>query len=314
MSARILIADKLAKRAGELLQAAGHQVITRTGLSEAELCLAVKGIDVLLVRSAARITRPIIEAADALKAIGRAGTGVDNIDVVAATARGVLVMNVPGGNTVTAAEHTIALMFSLARNVPQGDASLRRGEWERSRFTGIEITGKTLGIIGFGRIGQLVADRALGLKMKVVAFDPLVPSFFMEAAGVEAVDSLDALLARADIVTVHIPGGAATKGLLGREALARCRPGALLINCARGGVIDEAALAEALTSGHLGGAAIDVFETEPPRDSPLLGLPNVVLTPHLGASTHEAQTRVAIAIAEQVRDFLATGRRHGAVN
>jgi len=313
MSARILIADKLARRAGEILQAADHEVVVRTGLSEAELCDAVKGFDALLVRSAVQVTKPILEAADVLKVIGRAGTGVDNIDVPAATAKGVLVMNVPGGNTVTAAEHTIALMFALARNVPQGDASLRRGEWERSRYTGTEITGKTLGVLGFGKIGQVVADRAIGLKMKVVAFDPLVPSFVMESAGVEPV-SFDDLLARADIVTVHIPGGAGTKGMLGREALARCRKGALVINCARGGIVDEAALAEALQSGHLGGAAVDVFSKEPPTDNPLLALPNVVLTPHLGASTHEAQVRVAIAIAEQVRDFLATGRRHGAVN
>jgi D-3-phosphoglycerate dehydrogenase len=314
MSARILIADKLAKRAGEILQAAGHEVVTRLGLSEAELCDAVGGFDVLLVRSAVRVTRPIIDAANALKVIGRAGTGVDNIDVPAATARGILVMNVPGGNTVSAAEHTIALMFAMARNVPRGDASLRRGEWERSALTGTEITGKTLGVVGFGKIGQLVADRAIGLKMKVVAFDLLVPSFVMDAAGVEPVATLDALLERADVVTLHVPGGAATKGLIGRDALAKCRKGALLINCARGGVIDESALAEALRSGHIGGAAIDVFEAEPPKDSPLLGLPNVVLTPHLGASTHEAQVRVAIAVAEQVRDFLATGRRHGAVN
>lgn len=314
MSARILIADKLAKRAGEILQAAGHEVVTRTGLSEAELCDAVKGFDALLVRSAVKVTKPVLEAADVLKVVGRAGTGVDNVDVPAATAKGVLVMNVPGGNTVTAAEHTLALMFALARNVPQGDASLRRGEWERAKYTGVEITGKTLGIVGFGKIGQIVADRALGLKMRVVALDPLVPSFVMEAAGVEAAASLDDLLARADVISLHVPGGGATKGLLGREALAKCRKGALILNVARGGVVDESALAEALQSGHLGGAAIDVFQAEPPAGSPLLGLPNVVLTPHLGASTHEAQTRVAIAIAEQVRDFLATGRRHGAVN
>ncbi len=314
MSARILIADKLAKRAGEILQAAGHEVVTRTGLSEAELCEAVKSFDALLVRSAVKVTRPIIEASDALKVIGRAGTGVDNIDVPAATGKGILVMNVPGGNTVTAAEHTIALMFSLARNVPQGDASLRRGEWERSKYTGVEITGKTLGVVGFGKIGQIVADRALGLKMKVVAFDPLVPSFMKEAVGVAQAATLDDLLAQSDVITLHVPGGASTKGLIGRDALAKCRKGVLLINCARGGIIDEAALAEALQSGHVGGAAIDVFTAEPPTGNPLLALPNVVLTPHLGASTHEAQTRVAIAVAEQVCDFLATGRRYGAVN
>lgn len=314
MNARILIADKLARRAGEILEAAGHEVVTRPGLSEADLCEAVKGFDAVLVRSAVKITKPIIDAADALRVIGRAGSGVDNIDVPASTAKGVLVMNVPGGNTVTAAEHTIALLFSLARNIPQGDASLRRGEWERAKYTGMELTGKTLGVVGFGRIGQIVADRALGLRMKVLAFDPLVPSLFMEAVGVEATSSLDDLLARSDVVTVHIPGGAGTKGMIGRDALAKCRKGARIINCARGGIVDEAALAEALQSGQIAGAAIDVFEKEPPASSPLLGLPNVVLTPHLGASTFEAQTRVAIAIAEQVRDFLATGRRYGAVN
>jgi len=239
---------------------------------------------------------------------------VDNIDVPAATAKGILVMNVPGGNTVTAAEHALALMFALARNVPQGDASLRRGEWERSRYTGVELTGKTLGIAGFGRIGQVVADRALGLKMRVVAYDPLVPSFQMEAMGVQNAASLEELLGQADIVTLHVPGGKATRHLVDETALARMKKGAMLINCARGDVVDEAALAAALQSGHLAGAAVDVFSKEPPTGSPLLGLPNVVLTPHLGASTHEAQVRVAIAIAEQVRDFLSTGRRHGAVN
>ncbi|MBP7127196.1 hypothetical protein KBD49_12605 [Myxococcota bacterium] len=312
--ARILIADKLAPRAGELLAASGHEVVTRTGLDEAALCEAVRGFDAVLVRSAVRITRPVIEAADALKVIGRAGTGVDNIDVPAATEKGILVMNVPGGNTVTAAEHALALLFSLARNIPQGDASLRRGEWERSRYTGIELTGKTLGVVGFGRIGQVVADRAIGLKMQVVAYDPLVPSFQMEAMGVRSASTIEELLGQADIVTLHVPGGKATRHLIDGNALARMRKGALLVNCARGDVVDEAALAEALRSGHLGGAAVDVFSKEPPTDSPLLGLSNVVLTPHLGASTHEAQVRVAIAIAEQVRDFLANGRRHGAVN
>jgi len=312
--ARILIADKLAPQAAELLTAAGHEVVTRTGADEAALCGLIAGFDAVLVRSAVRITRPVIEAADALKVIGRAGTGVDNIDVQAATEKGILVMNVPGGNTVTAAEHALALLFALARNVPQGDASLRRGEWERNRYTGIELTGRTLGVVGFGRIGQVVADRALGLKMQVVAHDPFVPSFQMEAMGVRCAPTLEDLLGQADIVTLHVPGGKATRHLIDRNALARMKQGARLINCARGDVVDEEALAEALRSGHLGGAAVDVFSKEPPTDSPLLGLPNVVLTPHLGASTHEAQQRVAIAIAEQVRDFLATGRRYGAVN
>lgn len=314
MSHKVLIADKLAKKAEEILKAAGYEVVVKPGLPEAELCEAVKGFEAVLVRSAVKITAKVIEAADVLKVIGRAGTGVDNIDTPAATAKGILVMNVPGGNTVTAAEHTLALIFAMSRMVPQGDASLRAGQWERSKFTGFELTGKTLGLAGFGKIGQVVADRALGLKMRVVAFDPLVPSFMMEAMGVEAAGSLDELYARADILSVHTPLNKNTRGLIGADALARMKKGVMIVNCARGGIIDEAALAEALKAGHVTAAAVDVFETEPPVNNPLIGLPNVVATPHLGASTHEAQTRVAIAIAEQVRDFFETGRRYGAVN
>jgi D-3-phosphoglycerate dehydrogenase len=314
VACRILIADKLAEKAASILQKAGHIVDTKLGLSEAELAVIVPGYEAMLVRSAVKVTKKIIDASTDLKVIGRAGTGVDNIDVPAATARGILVMNVPGGNTVTAAEHTIALLFALARNVPQGDASLRAGQWERSRFTGRELTGKTLGLVGFGRIGRAVADRAMGLKMHVAAFDPLVPSFEMDGAGVKAVETLDELLAMSDVISVHTPMMASTRGLLNRETLAKAKKGVMIINCARGGVVDEASLVEALASGQVSGAALDVFEKEPPVGSPLLALPNVVLTPHLGASTKEAQTRVAIAVAEQVRDFLASGRRTGAVN
>jgi D-3-phosphoglycerate dehydrogenase len=314
LSARILIADKLANRAAEILGSSGHEVTTVTGMTEQELCHKIQGFDAIIVRSAVKVTKPVIDAADMLKVIGRAGTGVDNIDVPAATKKGVVVMNVPGGNSLSAAEHTLAMLFSVARMVPQADASLRRGEWQRSKFTGIEITGKTLGILGFGRVGQIVADRALGLKMRVLAFDPAVRSLFMESAGVEAANDLTALVSRSDFISLHMSGGAATKGIIGRDALAHCRPGAMLINCARGDIVDEAALAEALKEGRLAGAALDVFSSEPPIDSPLLGLPNVVMTPHLGASTLEAQERVAIAIAEQVRDFLDTGRRYGCVN
>ena len=312
MTYRTLIADHLADEAGALLREAGIDVETRTGLAEADLVATVPGFHAILVRSAVRVTARVFEAAADLKVVGRAGTGVDNVDVVAATARGVLVMNVPGGNTVTVAEHTIALILAMARRIPEADASLRAGQWERGRFTGFELTGKTLGIIGFGQVGRAVAERALGLKMHVAAFDPLVSSFVMEGEGVRPVATIEELLALCDVVTVHTPADA--RGLICKDVLSRARRGVMIVNCARGGVVDEEALAEALRSGQVGGAAVDVFDHEPPKDSPLLAAPNVVLTPHLGASTREAQTRVAIAIAEQVRDFLLHGRRQGAVN
>jgi D-3-phosphoglycerate dehydrogenase len=314
MSYRVLIADKLDKKAAPILVEAGLDVVNKPGMSEDELVNEIKGFDAVLVRSAVKITARIIEASDCLKVIGRAGTGVDNIDVKAATAKGILVMNVPGGNTVTAAEHAIALMLSMARNVPQGDASMKRGEWERTAYTGYEITGKTLGVVGFGKIGAVVADRGLGLRMKVIAYDPMVPPFVIEATGVEPAEDLKSLMAVSDFVSVHTPLSEKTRGLIGAEALKGAKDGVMIINCARGGVVDEDALFDALASGKVRAAAIDVWSTEPPVGNRLVGLPNVVATPHLGASTHEAQKRVAISIARQVRDFLFSNNRYGAVN
>jgi len=314
MSFRVLIADKLDKQAVPILVDAGFEVVNKPGLNEDEIVAAIKGFDAVIVRSAAKITAKIIDAADCLKVIGRAGTGVDNIDVKAATARGILVMNVPGGNTVTAAEHAVAMMLSMSRMIPQANASMKAGKWEKSAFTGFEITGKTLGVVGFGKIGQIVADRALGLRMKVVAFDPVVPPFVIEAAGVTPVATVKELMAQSDFVSVHTPLVDRTRGLIGAEALAAAKDGVMVVNCARGGIVDEAALIDALNSGKVKSAAIDVWSTEPVTDNPLALMPNVIATPHLGASTHEAQNRVALSIARQIRDFLNNGAKFGAVN
>ncbi len=315
MSYRVLIADKVAREAAAVLAEAGFEVESRPGLSEEALVEAVPPFHAMLVRSAVKVTARVIAAATNLKVVGRAGAGVDNIDVPAATARGVLVMNVPGGNSVTAAEHTLALIFAAARHVPQAVASLKAGQWERGRFVGRELTGKTLGVVGYGAVGRIVADRALGLRMRVVAYDPLVPSFVMEGAGVRPARDLDDLLASSDVVSLHVPLNDQTRNLLDRDAIRRMKPGAMLVNCARGGLVDEAALVEALNDGHVAAAAMDVWSPEPPPpDHPLLAHPNVVATPHLGASTREAQVRVAEAVAIQVRDYLLHGRKVGAVN
>lgn len=318
MSFKVLIADKLDKQAVPILVDAGFEVVNKPGMGEDEIAAAIKGFDAVIVRSAAKITAKIIEAADCLKCIGRAGTGVDNIDVKAATAKGILVMNVPGGNTVTAAEHAIAMMLSMSRMVPQADASMKAGKWEKSAFTGFEITGKTLGVVGFGKIGQIVADRALGLRMKVVAYDPIVPPFVIEAAGVTPVATVADLMKVADIVSVHTPLNDKTRGLIGADMLSCAKDGMMLVNCARGNIVDEAALISALQSGKVRSAAIDVWSAEPFAEgsvaAALAAMPNVVATPHLGASTHEAQNRVALSIARQIRDFLNTGARFGAVN
>lgn len=315
MSYRVLIADKVESIAAEVLTEAGFEVVSKPGLTEEALVAVVQPFHAILVRSAVKVTASVLEAAHNLKAVGRAGAGVDNIDVAAATSRGVLVMNVPGGNSVTAAEHTLALIFAAARLIPQAVASLRAGQWDRNRFVGFELTGKTLGLVGYGAVGRIVADRALGLRMRVVAFDPLVPTFVMEGGGVRPARDLDDLLQSSDVVSLHVPLNNETRNLLSREAIRRMKPGAILVNCARGGLIDEAALLEALNDGHLAAAAIDVWLPEPPpADHPLIAHPKVVATPHLGASTHEAQVRVAQAIAVQVRDYLLHGRKIGAVN
>jgi D-3-phosphoglycerate dehydrogenase len=284
-----------------------------TGLDEAGLIAKVPGYDALIVRSKSRVTRPVIAAGNALKVVGRAGIGVDNIDVAAATERGIVVFNTPDANATTTAELTLAHLMSLSRHLPRADRSVRNKEWQPQRFVGTEIAGKIVGIIGFGTIGRLVAERCAALKMKVLAFDPFVTKEIMQQFAAEP-QMLDDLLAKSDYVTLHCPLTDKTRNLIDEARIAAMKPGARIINCARGGLVDETALLEALNSGHLAGAALDVFVKEPPVESPLLQLDNVVLTPHLGASTEEAQQAVSVKIAEVIAKFLTTGEAEAAVN
>jgi len=313
--AKVLISDALSDAAVRIFRDRGVEVDFRPGLGAdpAALTAALAGCDGLAVRSATRVTAAVLAAAPGLRVIGRAGIGVDNIDLAAATRAGVIVMNTPFGNSVTTAEHTIALMFAVARQLPEANASTHAGRWEKSRFLGVELFNKTLGVIGAGNIGSIVCDRAHGLKMKVVVFDPFLSEERARDLGVARV-TLDELLARSDFITLHVPLTDKTRHILGREALARVKKGVRIINCARGGLVDEAALAEALRAGHVAGAAFDVFEVEPARDSPLFNLPNVVCTPHLGAATVEAQENVALQVAEQMCDYLLTGAVSNALN
>ena len=311
--AKVLISDKLSPAAVEIFRNRGIEVDVKTGLSPADLRAIIAEYDGLAVRSSTKVTRELLEVAETLKVVGRAGIGVDNVDVKSATARGVVVMNTPYGNAITTAEHAIAMMFALARQIPEASASTKAGKWEKNRFMGVELTGKTLGLIGCGNIGSIVADRAQGLKMRVIAFDPYLTEKRALDLGVEKVE-LDDLIARADLITLHTPLTDSTRNILSREALARTKTGVRIINCARGGLVDEAALADALKSGQVAGAALDVFETEPATDSPLFGLDNVVCTPHLGAATAEAQENVALQVAEQMSDFLLTGAVSNAIN
>jgi D-3-phosphoglycerate dehydrogenase len=310
---RVLISDKLSPAAVAIFRERGIEADVKTGLTPAELRAIIGDYDGLAVRSATKVTREVLEAAPRLKVVGRAGIGVDNVDVTSATARGVVVMNTPFGNAITTAEHAIAMMFALARQLPEASASTKAGKWEKNRFMGVELFAKTLGLIGCGNIGGIVADRANGLKMKVIAFDPFLSEKRAVEIGVEKVE-LPELLARADFITLHAPMTEQTRNILSRENIARMKKGARLINCARGGLVDEVALAEALQSGHVAGAALDVFEVEPATDSPLFGLENVVCTPHLGAATNEAQENVALQVAEQMSDFLLTGAVSNAIN
>jgi D-3-phosphoglycerate dehydrogenase len=311
---RVLVTDGLQPGGVDYLRKEGLEVEVLTTPPEPQLCQAIRGAHGLIVRSATRVTRRVLEAADELVVVGRAGAGVDNIDVDAATERGVIVMNTPGGNTIAVAEHTIGLLLALARNLPQAHGALKAGRWEKSRFAGVEVYNKTLGVIGLGRIGTEVARRALGLAMKVVAYDPYLTRDAAERLGVESVE-LEDLYERSDFISVHTPLTTDTRNFLDAPQFARMKPGVRLINCARGGVVNEAALAEAIRSGRVGGAALDVFETEPlPAGHPLLGLDQVIVTPHLAASTEEAQTTVALAIAEQVAGVLARGIVLNAVN
>ncbi len=310
---KVLISDKMSDRAREIFAARGVEVDVKPGMSEDELVACIGEYDGLAVRSATKATEKIIAAATNLKVIGRAGIGVDNVDIAAATANGVVVMNTPFGNAITTAEHAIAMMMALAREIPQADASTQAGKWEKSRFMGVELTGKTLGIIGCGNIGSIVADRALGLKMKVVAFDPFLSEERARDIGVEKAD-LETLLKRADFISLHTPLTDQTRGILDAEALAKTKPGVRIINCARGGLVVEADLKAAMESGHVAGAALDVFEDEPAKENALFGMENLVCTPHLGASTEEAQVNVAIQVAEQMADYLLTGAVVNALN
>ena len=310
---RVLIADKLSPAAINIFKQRGVDVDVKTGLSKDELLKIVDQYDGIAIRSATKIDKDVVAAAKTLKVVGRAGIGVDNVDIPAATAAGVVVMNTPFGNSITTAEHAIAMMFALARQLPAADVSTQAGKWEKNRFMGVELYAKTLGLIGAGNIGGIVADRANGLKMKVVAYDPFLSPERAVEMGVEKVE-LEDLLARADMITLHTPLTDKTRNILSAENLAKTRKGVLIVNCARGGLVDEAALRRLLDSGHVGGAAFDVFVEEPAKDNVLFGAENFIATPHLGASTNEAQENVALQVAEQMSDYLLTGAVTNALN
>jgi D-3-phosphoglycerate dehydrogenase len=310
---RVLIADDMSKRAVEILQQAGFTVDVKTGMKPDELAAVVGGYHGLAVRSASKVTAAVLAQPGQLKIIGRAGVGVDNIDVAAATAKDILVINTPLGNAAAAAELAVGLMFALARKIPQASQSMRQGIWEKKKYMGVEIAGKTLGVLGLGNIGRQVAERGVGLKMKVIGHDPVLPAGAALPAGVERV-ALDDLVASADFLTLHVPLTAETKNLFGAATLARMKKGSYLINAARGGVVDEDAVLDALRSGHLAGAALDVFAKEPPDPSPLFEHENLIALPHLGASTKEAQEKVAVELAEVFVSYLKDGVVRNAVN
>jgi len=310
---KVLISDKMSPLAEQTFKDRGVEVDFKPGLSKEELAEIIGDYDGLAIRSSTKVTPTILKAAKKLKVVGRAGIGVDNVDVAAATASGVVVMNTPFGNSITTAEHAIAMMMALARQIPEANASTHAGKWEKSRFMGMELTGKTLGLIGCGNIGSVVAERALGLKMKVVAFDPYLAVERAADLGILKVE-LDDLFERADVISLHTPLTDQTRGIVGKKAFAKMKDGVRIVNCARGGLVDEAALLEALDSGKVAGAALDVFEVEPARENPLFGHAGVICTPHLGASTSEAQVNVALQVAEQMADFLLTGGVANALN
>jgi len=310
---KVLISDKLSPAAIAIFKERGVEAEVKTGLSKDELIKIIGEYDGLAIRSATKVTAEVIRAAKRLKVIGRAGIGVDNVDIPAATAAGIIVMNTPFGNSITTAEHAIALMMALARDIPAANASTHAGKWEKNRFMGVELTGKILGLVGCGNIGSIVADRAKGLKMRVLAYDPYLSPERAADLGVEKAE-LNDLLARADFISLHTPLTAETRNIVSADAIARMKKGARLINCARGGLVDEAAVKAALDSGHLAGAAFDVFEEEPATNNPLFGNEKVVSTPHLGAATTEAQENVALQVAEQISDYLLTGAVTNALN
>jgi D-3-phosphoglycerate dehydrogenase len=310
---KVLIADKLSPAAVAIFKERGIEADVKTGLSKEELLKIVDQYDGMAIRSATKVTADVIKAAKKLKVVGRAGIGVDNVDIPAATAAGVIVMNTPFGNSITTAEHAIAMMMALARDLPAANASTQAGKWEKNRFMGTEVYGKTLGLIGAGNIGSIVADRAKGLKMHVVAFDPYLSPERASSLGIEKVE-LNELLARADFITLHTPLTNETRNIISADAINKMKKGARVINCARGGLVDEAALKAALDSGHIAGAALDVFEEEPAQSNILFGNEKVIATPHLGASTEEAQENVALQVAEQISDYLLTGAITNALN
>jgi D-3-phosphoglycerate dehydrogenase len=311
---KVLITDPIAKDGVDILKSAGLEVEERLGLAPAELLKAVEDADGLVIRSNTRVTAEVAQAAKKLKVVGRAGTGLDNVDIPACNKRGIVVMNTPGGNTNSAAEHTMAVILALSRHIPQATASMKDGKWEKKRFKGQEVTLKTLGIIGIGRIGSIVCQYAQGFKMKVIAYDPHIRPDLAEKLGIELV-SLDELLARADYVSVHTPLTKETRGLLNADLFSKMKKGAMVVNCARGGIVNEQDLYDALASGKLAGAALDVFSEEPTtKANALLSLDNFICTPHLGASTKEAQENVAVAVARQIADYLIRGEVRNAVN
>jgi D-3-phosphoglycerate dehydrogenase len=310
---KVLISDNLSPAAVDVFQERGVEVDVRTGLNEGQLCEIIGDYDGLAVRSATKVTPTVLDHAKNLKVIGRAGIGVDNINVGEATAKGVVVMNTPFGNSVTTAEHAIAMMMALARQLPAADRSTRASKWEKSRFMGMELTGKVLGLVGCGNIGSIVAERAQGLKMRVIAFDPFLGAERAESLGVEKVE-LDQLLSRADVISLHTPLTDQTRNLLSAEAIAKTKKGVRIVNCARGGLVDETALFDAIKDGHVAGAALDVFGEEPAKNNPLFELEEVVVTPHLGAATTEAQEKVALQVAEQMAAYLVSGAVVNALN
>jgi len=313
MAPRVLISDKLSPAAVAIFKEQGVEVDVKSGLDKDELAKIVGRYDGLAIRSATKVTAKLLEQAKRLRVVGRAGIGVDNVDIQAATARGVIVMNTPFGNSITTAEHAIALTFALARQIPAADSSTQAGKWEKNRFMGVELSAKTFGVIGCGNIGSIVASRAIGLKMRVIAYDPFLSLDRAAELGVEKVE-LDELLARADVISLHTPLTAQTRNILSAENLAKTKKGVRIVNCARGGLVDEKALRAALDDGHVAGAAFDVFVEEPATLNPLFGHPNFIATPHLGAATMEAQENVALQVAEQMSDYLIRGAITNAVN
>ena len=310
---KVLIADKLSPQAIDVFKQRGVEADVKTGLTPEELLKIIGDYDGLAVRSATKATPDVLKAGTKLKVVGRAGIGVDNVDIPAATALGIVVMNTPFGNSVTTAEHAISLMMSLARQIPEANASTHAGKWEKNKFMGVEISGKTLGLIGCGNIGSIVADRAQGLKMKVIAYDPFLSNERAEQLHIEKVE-LEELFKRADFITLHTPLTEGTRNILNKDTFAKCKKGVRIINCARGGLVNEADLKAALESGQVAGAALDVFEEEPAKSNPLFNMANVVCTPHLGASTNEAQENVAVQVAEQMADYLTSGAVTNALN